>query len=108
MAEIIKFPNKEQKRIRLRRHLTNMIAQMDEYYDQIDEIMKHMCNLEDEVSEIEVSYSKLLREYARETEKSKLETRLLAYCKDADVRWDGDKKEVIFTLIDSFDEEIDE
>lgn len=98
MAEIIQFPSHEQKRIRLRNRLHKMITSMDDYYDQIDDIMASLVDLEDAVSKVEIEYGVVLREYARAGEKAKIETRLLAYCRDADVVWDGDKQELTFYL----------
>ena len=95
---VIKFPTEERVRKRLRDKVNSTIQLMDEVYGQIDAVMENLCQLEEKASKIEVAYSIILREYAKTVEIHELEARYLAYCKEAEVHWDGDKKCLVFHL----------
>ena len=100
MAEIIQFPNREKKRERLKYKLDEMITKMDDAYDEMDTLMGKIQDIGDSIGEVEVAYSAVLREYARMTEKESIEARLLTYCKQVDIRYDGDSKTLHFMLED--------
>ena len=100
MAEIIQFPNREKKRERLKYKLDEMISKMDDAYDEMDMLMGKIHDIGDSIGEVEVAYSAVLREYVRMTEKESIEARLLTYCKQVDIRYDGDTKTLHFMLED--------
>ena len=100
MAEIIQFPNQEKKRERLKNKLDEMNKKMDDAYDEMDMLMGKISDIGDSVSEIEVAYSAVLREYARMIEKESIEARLLTYCKQVNIKYDGDTKTLHFVLED--------
>ena len=109
MSNIIEFPGKDAQRLRMQKMLNGTITALEIYYTSIDEKMQEICQLEEEVSKVETMYSTLLKEYSKNVEHTRLEARYLAYCKDAQVTWDGDKKCLVFHLpkINEEEEEVE-
>ena len=95
---VIKFPTEDRIRARLRNKVNDTIQVMDELYGNIDHVLEELCRLEDQAAKVEQAYSVILKEYAKSVEVHQLEARNLAYCKDAQEQWDGDKNCVVFHL----------
>ena len=105
---VIKFPTEERIRNRLKNKVNETIEIMDELYSQIDLCMENLCKLEEQATKVEQAYSIILKEYAKRVEIQQMEARYLAYCKDAQVHWDGDKNCLVFHLPNWMEEEENE
>ena len=105
---VIKFPTEERIRNRLKNKVNETIEIMDELYSQIDLCMENLCKLEEQATKVESAYSIILKEYAKSVEIHQMEARYLAYCKDAQVHWDGDKNCLVFHLPNWMEEEENE